>query len=164
MNPNRLRPLHLVTSATLAALLAACGGAEPDTAVASDGRARPLAAAPTVIAPLLDDAGHVIRASGSAVPADAAARTHTGHYATPAQAAQLEDALGARVIPVTVEPGPDAGAAVELATQMVWGHQVVHDLPAQAPVLVRSADLRLGAAAVHHLEALGYSRVFLVTH
>ena len=62
-----------------------------------------------------------------------------------------------------VEPGPDAAAAMDLAQQMVWGHQAAHDLPPDAPVLVRGADLRLAAATVHQLEAAGYTRVFLVT-
>lgn len=154
--------LPLLTATALTALLAACGGTETDSAAADD-RARPLAAAPAVIAPLFDDAGHVMPASDSAMPADTGARTRSGRYATAAQASQLEDTLGALVIPVNVEPGPDAAAAVDLAQQMVWGHQAVHDLPADAPVLVRSADLRLAAATVHRLEAGGYTRVFLVT-
>jgi hypothetical protein len=164
MNPTRPRLLNLVTCATLAALLAACGGGEPETAANADGRARPLAAAPAVIAPLFDDEGNVVAASDSAVPADAAARTRSGRYATPDQATQLEETLGAMVIPVTVEPGPDAAAAVELAPQMVWGQQAAHELPSDAPVLVRGADLRLAAATVHQLEAAGHTRVFLVTH
>jgi hypothetical protein len=47
---------------------------------------------------------------------------------------------------------------------MVFGHQAVHDLPPDAPVLVRSPDLRLAAATVHQLEAIGFTRVFMVTH
>lgn len=162
MHPNPAPRPELLTVAVLAVLLAACGGAEPEAAAADD-RARPLAAASAVIAPLFDDAGNVIPASDSAQPADNAARTRQGYYATPAQAAQLEQALHERVIAVSVEPGPDAAASVEFAMQMVYVHQAAHDLPADAPVLVRSADLRLGAAAVHQLEAAGYKRVFLVT-
>jgi len=142
--------------------MAACGGTGPDIYAAVDGRAQALAAAPTVIPPLFDDTGHVMPASPWAAPADTGARTRRGLYATQAQARQLEDAMGTQVIPVNVEPGPDAAAAVELATQMVWGHQVAHDLSAEVPV--RSSDLRLGATTVHHLEAQGYPRVFLVTH
>jgi len=164
MNPDpSRRTLALAGALTLATLLSACGGPAPET-MAEEGRARPLAANPTVVWPLLDDDGHLNPAPPAAVPADAGARTRTGHYATAAQAVQLEQALGDRVIVVEVSPGPDAAAAVELATQMAFGHQAVHDLPADAPVLVRSADLRLAAATVHQLEAAGYTRVVLVNH
>lgn len=159
--PTRLTPYVAVI--TLAAGLAACGGDSAGDATA-DGRAQPLAAAPAIVSPLFDDEGHFQPVPPSAVPADTGARTRKGRYATPAQAALLENTLGVMVIPVTVEPGPDATAAVELATQMVYGHQAVHDLPADAPVLVRGPDLRLAAATVHQLEAAGYRRVILVTH
>ena len=164
MKPTPARLLNLLSGALLAALLAACGGQEADAEAPAEGRARALALAPTVIPPLMDDAGRVMPAAGAAVPRDPGARTRNRHYATPAQAAQLEEVMGELVIPVNVERRADDAGAVELATQMVWGQQVVHDLPATTPVLVRCADLRLAAATVHHLEALGYSRVFLVTH
>ncbi len=176
MKPTPARLLNLLAGALLAALLAACGGQESDAEAnaqanaqaaaqaPAEARARALALAPTVIPPLIDDAGRVMPAAGAAVPHDPGARTRNRHYATPAQAAQLEEVMGELVIPVNVERRADDTGAVELATQMVWGQQVVHDLPATTPVLVRSADLRLAAATVHHLEALGYSRVFLVTH
>lgn len=162
MHPHPLPRPALMTVALLAVLMAGCGGGETDASAADD-RAGPLAGSPAVIAPLFDDAGNVMPASDSAQPADHGARTRRGYYATPAQAAQLEHALQDRVIAVGVEPGPDAAASVALAMQMVYGHQAAHDLPADAPLLVRSADLRLGAAAVHQLEAAGYQRVFLVT-
>jgi hypothetical protein len=163
MNPDpSRRTLALAGALTLAALLSACGGTAPE-ATAEEGRARPLAAAPSVIPPLLDDDGHLNPSPQSARPADAGAHTRQGRYATAAQAAQLEQALGDRVISVEVSPGPDAAAAVELATQMAFGQQAVHDLPADTPVLVRSTDLRLAAAAVHQLEAAGYTRVVLVS-
>lgn len=163
MNPDHSRrTLALAGALTLAALLSACGGTAPD-ATAEEGRARPLAAAPSVIPPLLDDEGHLNPSPPSARPADAGAHTRQGRYATAAQAAQLEQALGDRVISVEVSPGPDAAAAVELATQMAFGQQAVHDLPADTPVLVRSTNLRLAATAVHQLEAAGYTRVVLVS-
>lgn len=162
MNPDpSRRTITLAGALTLATLLSACGGPAPET-MAEEGRARPLAANSTVVWPLLDDEGHLNPAPPAAVPADAGARTRNGHYATAAQAVQLEQALGDRVIVVEVSPGPDAAAAVELATQMAFGQQAAHDLPGDAPVLVRSADLRLAAATVHQLEAAGYTRVVLV--
>jgi len=167
MNPDpSRRTLALAGALTLAALLSACGGTAPEAtaeATTEEGRARPLAAAPSVIPPLLDDDGHLNPSPPSARPADAGAHTRQGRYATAAQAAQLEQALGDRVISVEVSPGPDAAAAVELATQMAFGQQAVHDLPADTPVLVRSTNLRLAATAVHQLEAAGYTRVVLVS-
>lgn len=158
-NPQRLR--HLVGGAMLAMLLAGCGGGEPEAA--NSGHAHVLAVAPTMIAPLFDDAGHVMPASDSAAPDDAGAHTRNGRYATADQASLLEAALGPLVIAVSVQPGAEGGAALDQAVQQVAGHRAAHGLAVDAPVLVRSADLRLGAAAVHHLEAQGYERVFLVT-
>jgi hypothetical protein len=171
MNAPVTRALPMLITALLATGLVACGGAEPEgpgalgapVPTTAQGRAAPLAV-PSVTPPLLDDDGNLMPTAGSALPADPGARTRHGRYATPQQARQLEDALGVLVIPVNVEPGPDGAGAVELAQQMVWGHQAAHDLSPDAPVLVRGSDLRLGAAVVHQLEAAGYTRVLLVTH
>jgi hypothetical protein len=172
----RLTPV--LTGLALALQLAACGGSDAEddaadfgttmavapagAATLAQGRAWPLADH-TVTPPLLDDLGRPTAALPQAVPADLAARTRSRHYATAAQAAMLEDRFGVLAIPVNVEPGPDATLAVELATLMVFGHQAVHDLSPDAPVLVRGPDLRLAAAAVHQLEVIGFTRVFLVT-
>ena len=157
---------HLVAMSGLATalLMAACSDGSLDLDDSAEaGRARALAVAPPT-APLLDDQGHLYPASPQALPADTGARTRGGLYATPAQAAQLEDALGVMAIPVNVEPGSDAAAAVDLATLVVFGLQAAHDLPPDAPVLVRSSDLRLAAATVNRLAENGYTRVFLVNH
>ena len=163
---HRFPSRHLVVMSGLATalLMAACsdGSLALDDSVES-GRARPLAVAPPT-APLLDDQGHVYPASPQALPADTGARTRGGLYATPSQAAQLEGALGVMAIPVNVEPGPDAASAVDLATLVVFGLQAAHDLPPDAPVLVRSSDLRLAAATVNRLAENGFTRVFLVNH
>lgn len=164
MNRTPARHSPVMSGLAIALLMAACSdgsfdideGAEP-------GRARPLAVI-TATAPLLDDHGHLRPSVPQALPADTGARTRSGHYATPSQAAQMEDALGVMVIPVNVEPGPDAAGAVELATQIVFGLQSAHDLRADAPILVRSSDLRLAATTVNRLEELGFTRVLLVNH
>jgi len=149
--------LAALSSALLPALLAACGGgAEPEV------RAQALVAT-SVVAPLLDDEGRVQLSDSAAVPADPGARTRSARYATPAQAAQLEAALGARAIPVTVEAGPDGSTAVEVAAGIVFGLQAAHDLPSDAPVLVRGAELRLAATLANRLDDAGLSHVFLVS-
>lgn len=167
MHPKPAHPARalagLVMAALLPAWLAACGGTDSEPGdVTADGRARPTEVQ-TVTPPLLDDEGRPVAAVPAAVPADPAARTRHRRYATEVQAAMLEERFGVLAIPVTVEPGADAAAAMELATLMVFGHQAVHDLSPDAPVLVRGRDLRLAAATVHQLEAIGFTRVFLVT-
>jgi hypothetical protein len=158
------RHLFVMSGLATALLMAACsdGSLALDDSVEA-GRARPLAVAPPT-APLLDDQGHVYPASPQALPADTGARTRGGLYATPSQAAQLEDALGVMAIPVNVEPGSDAASAVDLATLVVFGLQAAHDLTPDAPVLVRSSDLRLAAATVNRLAENGFTRVVLVNH
>jgi hypothetical protein len=163
---HRFPSRHLVVMSGLATalLMAACSDGSLDLDDSAEaGRARPLAVAPPT-APLLDDQGHVYPASPQALPADTGARTRGGLYATPSQAAQLEGALGVMAIPVNVEPGSDAATAVDLATLVVFGLQAAHDLPPDAPVLVRSSDLRLAAATVNRLAENGFTRVFLVNH
>jgi hypothetical protein len=167
---HRFSARHLVVMSGLATalLMAACSDGSlglDDSAEA--GRARPLALAPPTAyptAPLLDDQGHLYPTSPQALPADTGARTRGGLYATPSQAAQLEGALGVMAIPVNVEPGSDSASAVDLATLVVFGLQAAHDLPPDAPVLVRSSDLRLAAATVNRLAENGFTRVFLVNH
>lgn len=142
MNLHPVRPITTLGALALTILLGACGGSGLDEPRAA-GTAKATAQA-------------------QVLPSDPGARTRAGRYATPAQAAQLEDRMGVMVIPVNVEPGPDAAAAVELAVQTVWGLQAAHDLRADAPVLVRSADLRLGATLANRLGEAGYSNVMLV--
>ncbi len=146
MNTNPVRPIPTLSALALALLLAGCGAGSVD-----DGRAESPRAAAS-------------KAQAQALPSDPGARTRVGRYATPAQATELEDRMGVLAIPVNVEPGPDAAAAVELASQIVFGLQAAHDLRADAPVLVRSADLRLGATLANRLGELGYSNVVLVSH
>ncbi len=142
MNTKPVRPITTLSALALALLLGACGAGGVDDIRAES---TPGAKAPAQV-----------------LPSDPGARTRAGRYATPAQAAQLEDRLGAKAIPVNVEPGPDAAAAVELATQIVFGLQAAHDLRNDAPVLVRSADLRLGATLANRLGEVGYTNVVLV--
>lgn len=154
----------MALAALLAALLAGCGGGADtpsDTSTQQEGQARALAAS-QVIPPLLDDEGHVYPSGSTAVPADPGARTRSGRYATAAQADQLEHALGAQGIPVIVEAGSDAAAAVERAVLTVLGLQAALHLQPDVPVLVRGSDLRRVATLVNRLEESGFSRVFLV--
>jgi hypothetical protein len=164
MNRTLARHTSVMSGLAIALLMAACSDGSLDIDEGAElGRARPLAvAAPP--APLLDDEGHLYPTSPQALPADTGARTRGGLYAEHSQALQLEEALGVKAIPVNVEPGADAAAAVDLATLVVFGLQAAHDLPPDTPVLVRSSDLRLAAATVNRLQENGFTRVFLVNH
>lgn len=147
----------------MAALLAACGGGgdEPPTAAAAAVPATALAGPASVVPPLLNNDGSAAPAAAGTEPADAGARTRRGYYASPAQARQLADALGADAI--EIEVGCCGADAVEQAVGITWGLQAARDLPAQTPVLVHGKDLRLAAAAADRLADGGLTRVWLVT-
>jgi hypothetical protein len=123
--------------------------------------ARAAAPAAETATALLDDNGLPMPADPRAVPSDAAARTRAGRYASAAQAELLQRALADAVIRVDIEC---CGIqAAEQALGIAYGMQAAHDLPDSAPVLVRAADLRLGAAIANRLSDAGYSQVWLVT-
>jgi hypothetical protein len=148
-----------------AGLVSACGGG---SSIDDEGRAMPLAetsptASARTIAPLLDDEGGVMAGDPAAVPEDPAARTRAARYATEAQAAQVEAAMGATAIALQVEPSQTAVSAPDLAVTTAYGLQAAHGLPPGAPVFVRGADLRLAAAAADRIADAGFTRVFLVT-
>ena len=135
--------------------LAACGGgngaAERDRA---QGAAEP-------ISTLLADDGTSLPPAPDTIPSDAASHTQLGRYASSLQAEQLERALGEGVLRVNVECcGIEA---VDQAIGIAHGMQAASDLPDSAPVLVRAADLRLGAAAANRMSAAGHANVWLVT-
>jgi len=151
--------IRITTALAVLLALSACGGSESGT---EDGTAR-AAAAPAVTAPLLDDEGRVMPSDPAAVPADPGARTRAGRYATPSQAAQLEQTMGSAAISTPVDAGGDEAAAADLSVLVAYGLQAAHELDNHAPVLVRGANLRLSAVVANRLEANGFTRVFLVT-
>lgn len=135
--------------------VSACGGGAGDAVAAAAAVAGAVQAAP-----LAADGGAVPRADAVTVPSDAGARTRSGRYATAAQAEQMERALEGAVIRVDIACcGIDAA---EQAVGIAYGLQAAADLPDSTPVLVRAADLRLGAAIVNRLSDAGYTRVWLV--
>jgi hypothetical protein len=146
-----------------AGLVAACGGGSDDDGggMALDGTSA--ISSVRTIAPLLDDEGGVMAGDPAAVPEDPAAWTSAAHYATEAQAGQVERAMGATAISLQVDPGVAAAAAVDLAVWSAYSLQASHGLQPDAPVFVRGADLRLAAAAADRIADAGFTRVFLVT-
>jgi hypothetical protein len=157
---------HLLNRALLigfsSACISACGGGDDAAnAEGSSSSARAEVRAVESFSTLLADDGSLMPSATATVPADPAAHTRAGRYASSHQAAELERALGDGVIHVNVECcGPER---VDEAVGIAYGVQVAADLPRSAPVLVRSADLRLGAVAANRLADAGYSSVWLVT-
>jgi hypothetical protein len=140
-------------------VLGGCGGADPADPV--DARREAAAAAPALVAPLLNDDGSPAPSDPRAVPGDAAAWSRLGLYATAAQAGQLAAALGDGVLELRVDCC--SADAVESATGIAWGLQAAHSWPNDMPVLVRGQDLRLAAATANRLADGGLTHVWLVT-
>jgi len=150
--PTLLAPL------LLSALLVACGGTERPAEGASITTA---ALASWPVAPLLADDGSIMPATPQAVPADPGAHTRAGRYASPAQAAQLERALGSSLVRVAVR---GSGAeAVKDGEDLVYSLLAAMSLPVSAPVLIDGADQRTAAALVDRLAAHGVDNTWLVT-
>jgi len=156
---------HLLTHALLtglvAACMSACGGGTAADSDGTGGDTKPVLSGADSFSTLLADDGSIMPSDPNTVPADQAARTRAGRYASSRQAEQLERALGDGVIRVNVECCGVEG--LDRAIGIAYGVQAAGDLPASAPVLVRSADLRLGAVAANQLAEAGYGNVWLVT-
>lgn len=156
--------LKLLTRALIvggaSACVCACGGGAAGAGDAASEKPARLGAV-TPVSTLLDDDGSVMPSAPASVPADAGARTRAGLYASSEQAAALERALGDDLIRVDVECCGRDG--VDQAMGIAYGVQAASNLPNSVPVLVRSADLRLGAVAANSLLDAGYPKVWLVT-
>lgn len=113
------------------------------------------------VTPLLDDNGQAQSVTPDARPADAAAWTRNGRYATRAQAEQLLNARGDGVLQVQV--GCCGHEAIDTAAGVAWGLQAAQQLSNQTPVLVQGEDLRLAAATANRLLEGGLVNVWLVT-
>jgi len=145
----------IALAAALTTSVTACGGgadAGGDTAAAASSSTQ-------VVAPLVDDEGQAQAAAFR--PADAAAWTRNGRYASGAQADQLAWASGDELVDVDV--GCCGEDAAERALGMVWALQAAHDTPAsRLRVIVRGRNLRLAAAVVNRLLDSGLRDVWLV--
>lgn len=163
MNPHGLHlSPYVLLIGLIGACLPACGGGDDDTgAPGSEGDVHALLHVVEPISTLLADDGSIMPSAPDTVPADPAAHTRAGRYASSRQAEQLERALGDKVILVSVECYGIDG--VNQAIGLAYGRQRAGRLLNSAPMLVRSADLRLGAAAVNRLSDAGYGSVWLVT-
>ncbi len=149
-----------ISSAVVAALLAACGGAGDD-APASNASA----AASTVtskrdpIAPLFDDRGRPIVTLPSDVPADTAARTRQGLYASRDQLEWEELTMGITSIVIDVDAEGGTDAAVRRARMLRdW-----HGNDGMARVYyVRGRDHGAAVRVVDALSDEGFGWVYLV--
>ncbi len=164
-----------LVAAQMATLLAGCGGGDTPVMEAQATEARRGITAVTAIAadpapaggtadpvpPLLADDGSVWPTAPQAVPADTAARTTAGHYATAAQADQLAAAMAGRILRVQLPAG--AAGAVDEAAAVVMSQLDTQEAGRETPVLVQGSDLHSAAALVDRLAALGVTRSWLVT-
>ena len=150
------RPWALAILANLViAVLCACGGGD-NSAGFEDAQG----AEPSLLSLQASDRFSMSSGPGIA-PIDVASRTKAGLYASSQQAEGLERSLTGDVINVDIACCGIEG--VELALGNAYGMQAARDLPRSAPVLVRAADLRLGASVANGLSDAGFSQVWLVT-
>jgi len=143
---------HLILSGCVA--LAACGG----SGLEAEPGAANLASA--VSWPLLDDEGHFMPSAPQALPEDLMPRHRALRFATAAQAAQLETALGARAVRIDID-GP-GGVAAALALGLTASARDVAGLPDGVPVLVHGHDLRLTVQVAEQLADAGLTGVWVV--
>lgn len=148
------RTLAMLAS-LVAALLGACGGGDNSAGVddAQGGDFR-------LSRQQASDQFNMSSGSGTA-PMDVASRTKAGLYASSKEAKLLERSLADEVINVDIACCGIEG--VELALGVAYGMQAARNLPNSVPVLVRAADLRMGAVVANGLSDAGYSEVWLVT-
>jgi hypothetical protein len=132
--------------------------AQAEASDAADGRA---SAQVVIVPPLLSDDGSVMPSVPQAEPADPAVRTQAQRYATRAQAAMLDQALGQDMVHVVVDCC--GSQAADEAIAIAYGLQAARKLPSSAPFLVYGTELALAAQVADRLEAAGMTRVFLVT-
>ncbi len=139
-------------AATAAVIQAACGGGGD-----MDGTTE---AASRIVPPLIADDGSPMPSDPQASPADAAAWTVAGLYAS---AEQVEMLGVARADLLHVEVSCCGIEAADLAVWTAYGLRAAYDLPTNAPILVSGRDLRLAASVVDRLGEGGMTRVWLVT-
>lgn len=161
-----------LTAFALAAVLAGCGAGSDHTA---DGTAQPsasAAAAPpaeqaraqrVAALPLFDDLGRPIPAPQKMQPADSAARTRNGLYATQAQYEWQELIAGPYTVLIDVDKLGSAEAAMLVAAQ-------AQELRAMDPspdrhalsYFVRARQPAQAAAVANRLADAGFDAVFLL--
>jgi len=148
-----------LAAAALVANLVACGGLKEDSAVVAQDMRAALAAAPPP--GLIADDGSLRPSLPEAVPADPGARTRAAHYALHDQAITLDFERRGDV--VWVDVACCSLDAADTTLGIVQGLRAAADVSPDAPVLLKSADLRLAAFVANRLEEQGERRVFLVT-
>jgi hypothetical protein len=97
------------------------------------------------------------------VPADPAARTRAGLYATEAQAAQIESVMAESAASLRVAPEGVAAGTVERALRALERAVRAGEMSADMLMFVRGPDLRHAAGAANRLQEAGFTRVILVT-
>jgi hypothetical protein len=155
----KTRQIPLAAALAAALLVAACGGGDDEAQTADVQAAEAAPIDPTTM--LIDAEGRWHPITPQAAPANPAAHTRSGLYASRSEAALLEQALPGRVVRVDVECC-DA-QAIEFAVASAEVEQVTLSLPRSAPFIVSGADLRMAASVADQLTLDGATQVLLVT-
>jgi hypothetical protein len=138
--------------------MTACGGAAEDTTRLSASQRPALLGATEIIAPLVADDGSPWPTAGA--PADPAARSRTGRYASAAQAEQLAQGSGLRAIRIVVPDGSAEGVEAAI-TQVMQAVEVGAD-DESLGWLLQGPDARALAVVADRLADLGQQRVWVV--
>jgi hypothetical protein len=156
----RSRSIGAAFAVTLALTLAACGGTQQD---AADAAASPsVDTQPTTAssaAPLFDDRGRPLLSPHSAAPADTAARTRQGLYASREQLEWQELTVGIVSIVLNVDTEGGVEATVQRARMLRAWHG---DDGKGRVYYVRARDLGAAARVVDTLSDEGFGWVYMV--
>ena len=152
-----LNPIALALSALAAgAILAACGGGDPETPSGSpllfDGV--------EILMPLLADDGSALPSDPALLPADPALHTRHARYARRAQAEWLDRAQPREVIWADLDCcGGDSAAETAALARVL---QRAQGLPPEAPVFVSGGAPARAARVADAIHAAGMTQVWLV--
>ena len=156
--------IHSVLAIAFAATLPACGGSDNGTSHPAAGTAAPYSeAGHSALQPLFDDDGRPRTASPQQQPADAAARTRSGLYASRAQYEWQELVAGPYTVLVDVDDVGSAEAAMLLAAQ-VTGLRDMDPSPHRQSLsfFVQGRDPAAASAMADRLAESGLEAVFML--
>ena len=153
----KLNPITLALAASMAgALLAACGGGDPEEPSGSpllfDGV--------QILMPLFADDGTALPSDPALMPADASLRTRQARYARRAHAEWIDGARPGEVI--WTDLGSREGPSVADAEALAHVLQLAQGLPADAPVFVSGGEPAQAARVADAIHGAGRTQVWLV--
>jgi hypothetical protein len=149
-------PITLALAAAAGAILAACGGGDPE----EPGGAPLLFDGVQVLMPLFADDGSALPSDPALMPAEASLRTRHARYARRTQAEWIDGARPGEVI--WTDLGCCEGPGVADAEALAHVLQLAQGLPADAPVFVSGGSAAQAARVADALHDAGRTQVWLV--